>query len=137
MILLDINIFMDVFERRDGWTFSLEIINKVKSKELKGFISALTVPILYFLRSKYIPEKQTREDIRRIIDNFKTIALTDDIINKSFTSDLPDFEDAVQFYSAKEAKCAVIITRNVKDFEKVKEISVQTPEEFLKEFEGE
>lgn len=136
MILVDVNIFMDIFERRDGWTHSLEIINKVKYGDVDGFISTLTIPILYFLRSRYISEKQAREDIRIIIKNFKTIPLTEKIINKSFTSDLPDFEDAIQFYSAEEANCVIIITRNVKDFENTKEVKVQTPEEFLKEFEG-
>jgi len=29
--LLDVNIFMDVFERRNGWTRSMKILSTVKS----------------------------------------------------------------------------------------------------------
>jgi predicted nucleic acid-binding protein len=62
--LLDVNIFVDVFERRNGWTRSMKILSTVKSGDIEGFISILTIPILYFLRSRYIQEFQAREDIK-------------------------------------------------------------------------
>jgi len=45
MILVDVNIFIDIFRRRKGWTYSLEIINRVRNRKIKGYISALTIPI--------------------------------------------------------------------------------------------
>ena len=41
-----------------------------------------------------------------------------------------DFEDAVQYYTALNGDCAIIVTRNPKDFRK-SEIPVFTPSEFL------
>ena len=35
---------------------------------------------------------------------------------KAINSDFKDFEDAMQYYSALEANCDLIITRNEKDF---------------------
>ena len=46
-VLLDINIFMDALERRQGWVHSLEVINRARRQEIKGCISALTIPIVY------------------------------------------------------------------------------------------
>ncbi len=43
---------------------------------------------------------------------------------------LPDFEDCIQYHSAKAVQCEAIITRNTKDFGKV-ELKIYTPEEFL------
>lgn len=41
-----------------------------------------------------------------------------------------DFEDAMQYFSAKEIGADCIVTRNVKDFD-FAEIEVLTPHEFL------
>ena len=132
MILVDVNIFMDALERRDGWTNSLEVINRVKRKEVKGFISALSIPILYFLRSRYMGDTQSRSDIKDLITDFEICALTEDILDKSFEGEISDFEDGIQFYSAKEKEAEIIVTRNKKDFIPVeKEIRILTPEEFI------
>jgi len=132
MILVDVNIFMDALERRDGWTNSLEVINRVKRKEVKGFISALSIPILYFLRSRYVGDTQSRSDIKDLITDFEICALTEDILDKSFEGEISDFEDGIQFYSAKEKEAEIIVTRNKKDFIPMeKEIRILTPEEFI------
>lgn len=137
MILVDVNIFMDVFERRVGWTNSLEIILEVKNKKFKGFVSSLTVPIMYFLRSRFVEEKQTRKDIKELIEGFEIISLSQNILLESLESEMDDFEDAIQFNSATSAGCKIIITRNIVDFEIVKDkIDILTPEEFLRKYKG-
>jgi len=137
MILVDVNIFMDVFERRVGWTNSLQIILEVKNKKSKGFISSLTVPIIYFLRARFVEEKQTRRDIKELIEGFEIISLSQNILLESFESEIEDFEDAIQFNSATSAGCKIIITRNIDDFEIVKDkIDILTPEEFLRKYKG-
>ena len=46
-----------------------------------------------------------------------------------------DFEDAVQYAVAKSNNVNVIITNNMKDFEK-NDISIVTPKEFLESIEN-
>lgn len=69
-VLIDINVFMDVLERRDGWTDSIELISRVRNDTVKGWISALTIPIIYFLRSRYSSEEQGRSDAATITRGF-------------------------------------------------------------------
>jgi len=52
-------------------------------------------------------------------------------IEWALASDFPDFEDAIQFYVAKENDLACLLTCNKKDFGKA-DITVMTPEEFLR-----
>ena len=59
------------------------------------------------------------------------LPVNEKIIEWALASDFPDFEDAIQFYVAKENDIACLLTRNKKDFTKA-DISVMTPEEFLK-----
>ena len=58
------------------------------------------------------------------------INLDDKIVGLSLNdSDFNDFEDALQYYSAIENGIEIIITRNLKDFQKSK-ILVLTAEQF-------
>ncbi len=140
MMLVDINIFEDVIRKREGWIESSEILTKVKNKEIKGHISALTPPIIYFLRIRdKFTDEDAREEMDKITQHFEIISLTADILgeaknNKNFT----DFEDAIHFHSAMEKGLKIIITRNKKDFRGVQDqIRVLTPEEFLTDWNKE
>jgi len=66
---------------------------------------------------------------------FKIVPLSEDIIAKSFDEKrIRDFEDALQFYSAKLTSDS-LITRNKRDFEPIRnEIEVLTPEEFFRKY---
>jgi len=57
------------------------------------------------------------------------------IIIAALKSDMKDFEDAVQFESAKYNKISIIITRNKADFVN-SEVSVYSPDEYILEFEN-
>ena len=128
MILVDVNIFIDVLSGRGGFESSIKIIDSVRNGKIQGRISALTIPILWFLLSK---TEKAKDKVKNIVDGFEIIPLTKEIIQKSFESDMEDFEDAIQFHSALEDGCDAIITRNKKDFEGCEGIEILTPEEFL------
>ncbi|MFQ6121063.1 MAG: type II toxin-antitoxin system VapC family toxin [Methanosarcinales archaeon] len=113
---------------------SLEVLNRVKNKKVNGFISALSVPVLYFLRK--LPDREAREKVKKITIGFNIINLTSEIIENAMNdTEFNDFEDAIQFYSAINANVEIIITRNKRHFRCVEnKIKVVTPEEFLEEF---
>ena len=129
-IHLDINIFMDALERRQEWVHSLEIINRVRRQEIKGCTSALTIPIIYFLRLRYTSEQRARQDALKVTRAFEIVPLSDGIINKAAESELPDFEDNVQIFSALEGGADYLITRNKVHFQQ-EQIAVASPEEWL------
>lgn len=131
MILVDVNIFVDVLSGRENFENSIKIIDLVKKEKIQGSISALTVPILFFLLSKCQDPRIAKNSVEEITKGFDIVPLTIQILQKSFESELNDFEDAIQFYSAIEGKCKIIITRNKKDFEVCEGVKILTPEEFL------
>jgi len=135
MILVDVNVFMDVLTGRIGFESSIKIIDLVRKGKIKGYISALTIPILWFLLTKYKEFGEAKNDVRDITTGFNIISLNYQIIEKAFESSMKDFEDGIQFYSALEGMCEVLITRNKEDFKMCKEVRIMTPEEFLFEVE--
>jgi predicted nucleic acid-binding protein len=128
--LVDVNVFMDVLQRRAGWVDSLETINRVRHDVVEGWISALTVPIVYFLRLRYTTEEQARADAATITQGFGIVSLTEEIITRARESELPDFEDNIQLFSAIEVNADYLVTRNRAHFQQ-EMVEVVTPAEFL------
>ncbi len=131
-IFVDANVFIDIQRKRANWKNSFLVVKSVLDKRNEGYISALTPVIIYFLRRRITSEEKARDETLDLTKGFKIIGLTSEILKAAFDEDrIQDFEDAIQFHSAK-GKIRVFITRNKKDYEKVKdEIEVLTPEEFL------
>jgi predicted nucleic acid-binding protein len=131
--LVDINIFEDVIRKRGNWEGSPEILERVRNKSIKGYISVLSIPLIYFLRK--MPDKEAREKVRKITSGFEIIDLTSKIAKNAMNDEnFNDFEDAIQFHSAIEKEINIIITRNKKDFRNVQDqIQILTPEEFIKD----
>jgi len=136
MILVDVNIFCDCATERYGWDNSMIILSKVRNKINKGYISSLTIVLLYF----YIKKEGgfdlpiVREHTKLLIDGFEISPLTEKIITLAMKSSIEDFEDAIQFITARENDCKYIITRNIKDFPNDEGIEILTPEEFINIF---
>jgi predicted nucleic acid-binding protein len=130
-ILVDVNVFIDVMTKRANWEGSLRILNLVRrSLEVEGWISALTVPLLYFFRLRVADERQARADAQASVRGFRLVPLNEELISNALTSALPDFEDNIQLASAEAISADHVITRNKKHFQPV-QISILTPEEYL------
>lgn len=83
------------------------------------------------MESQELSDQKARVNVKKIIEKFEIVDLTADLIQSAFKEEsLPDFEDCIQFHSAKVVDCKTIVTRNVKDFKKI-ELDVFSPEEFL------
>lgn len=123
---------MDVLQAREGVRSSLGAISLLRQEdEHQGHISALTVPILYYLESRDYSDQEARVHVQKITKGFALVALTQQLIQAAFDEKrIPDFEDCIQYRSATTAGCQAIVTRNTADFAKV-ELDVYTPEGFL------
>lgn len=130
MMLVDVNIFMDVFQRRKDWEGSLALLHLVRQGKVKGCISALTVPILYFLRARILGDQKARVDVQEIIRGFQVLTLDQETLAKAFSSNFTDLEDAIQHFSAVNGHCHKIVTRNVKHYQ-TSVLPVFTPEEVV------
>jgi predicted nucleic acid-binding protein len=134
-ILVDVNLFEDVFRQRQGWEASLTVLTYVRNGQATGYVSALTPPILYFFRRRSRGEKAARQAVQSILRNCTVVSLTGEAIERAYTASLPDFEDILQLEAAKAASVDVLVTRNTKHFRQ-KEVKILTPEEFVEQVEA-
>ena len=129
-IFVDANIVMDLLEKREEfYQEAQELFTLSDKKNVKLYVSALTLANVHFLLFKHL-----KMEARKVLAKFKVLvevlAVDDKIIDLSLTSDLKDFEDAIQYYTAIENEMDIIITRNKKDFKNVN-LPILTAKEFL------
>ncbi|MCD4789778.1 MAG: PIN domain-containing protein [Bacteroidales bacterium] len=142
-VLFDTNIVLDYLLKRkskstDDHKNVLEVINYCILNNLEIYTSILSIKdVIYIITklSKGNRGKNKRDMIRQKVVNYlklsRLVVTSENAFHKSLHSDLPDFEDALQLFTAIENKIDIIITRNKKDFTNTK-IGIFTPEEFLK-----
>ena len=130
-VLIDTNVILDVLYKREGfYEDSLKIWKLCETRNLDGYISALSIPnIVYILRRELDPEK-TLEVINNINLVFKIYDLKSDIIMQAAEKKTKDYEDALQMVTAQKLKASFIVTRNIKDFAGSKIIALK-PSELL------
>ena len=81
-VLVDINVFMDVLQAREGVRSSLQTLSVLR-EEYCGFVSALTVPILYYFESREHNDLEARVSVQKILRKFTIIDLTTGLIQKA------------------------------------------------------
>lgn len=131
-IFIDTNVMLDFLGERDPF---YDAIAKILTLSEKGKLTIVVSPISfatvnYFL-SKFENSKIAREKLRKFKILSEICSLDETTIEKGLNSSFNDFEDALQYFSATESNCKIILTRNGKDFKKAL-IPVMTPNEFLK-----
>ena len=130
-VFFDTNIMIDVLGRREMFCLpSLQIMSLADRGLLRVYVSALS-----YATASFILGRDNKElDILREFSKFMKITTTTSVdyltIEKSIESKFKDFEDAMQYFSAKNEDIDYIITRNKRDFS-ASDIPVYEPQEFI------
>ena len=128
-IFLDTNFIIDLTSREEYKPVCLKVLAKGKEMGMNFYVSFLSLA-----NFAYINRKKTREELNNdlsfLCDKFIVLPNEKQQILEAIKLNASDFEDGIQYGSAKSGGCHCIITRNQKDFE-FSEIPVFTPDEFL------
>lgn len=117
-IYIDTNIFFDIIIDRDLENISMKKFKQyLESSDI--YMSALSIHIIYYAL-KIKPESEEHQKIKELIKIINIVPLTNVIITKAIDNFNIDFEDTIQYYSALEANCDYILTRDYKDLRKIK-----------------
>jgi len=132
-VIVDINVIMDWLFKRKGHEFAVKVVDLCANKKVDGFVCAHEVTILsYFLEKEVKDWEQSIKVLSKVMKIFSVLDLNSDILSRALNSDIKDYEDAIIEQSALANECDLIITANIKDFEKGKVQSIIS-KEFLKQ----
>lgn len=112
-IFLDTNYYIDIVYRKP------EVLKKLEGSLL--YYSPLSTHILFYALKIKIPSKE----ISKIMANFNSINLTEEVLQNALNGPTEDLEDNIQLHSSAMAECDVFLTNDknllkMKFFGKVK-----------------
>jgi len=134
-ILVDTNIFLDIYINREGFVKdSLNALKLASSQSINLYISCSSITDFHYTLAKSLHSKEKAKEL--VIDLLKRVRLAkvdDDCIYSAIISPMKDIEDAVVDRVASNAGVDFILTRNKKDFINASN-KVLTPQEFLSQY---
>ena len=131
-LFLDTNIILDLLgERSEFYEPAAKLATLADKGKIKLVVSPISYATVSYFLTKYSNAKIAKEALRKfkVISEISTVNET--IVEKGLNSSFEDFEDALQYFSAIDANCDIIITRNENDF-KHSSLPVMTADEYLK-----
>lgn len=116
--LLDTNVLLDfLLDSRGGFHApAVELMKHVACDDVAAFVTSAQLTDLHYCLRKAVGKQGARTTLRDMLLLVDVVDTTAAACMKALESPMVDFEDAVQAFSALEAGCDCIITRNVRDF---------------------
>lgn len=135
-IYIDSDIILDLLGRREPfYPYAAGLFSLVNSKEITAYVSPLIFSNLYYILRKLRSKETAIKSLHKLKLLVNILPIDDKIIELALLSELSDFEDAIQYYTAKENGINYLVTRNKKDYKKT-DLIVCTAEEYLRIREG-
>ena len=117
-IFLDTNILIDlIVERQPHLTTLQETLPYLNPSQI--YLSTLSIHIIYYVL-KIKKDSKLDKRVQTVCSKINLVPLTPSITLQAINTYLTDFEDTLQYYSALDQDCDYILTRNIKDFKKLK-----------------
>ncbi len=135
-VFVDANVWVDLMlERQPFLNQSVTMMSIVMDNNWRFGISSVSIVTAHFIC--HDRNKMPIAELKRKLSYFESYmdictVSSDEIIN-AYNSDWNDFEDCVQYHTAKEWCADCIVTRNPRDFSK-SELEILTPDEFIVQY---
>lgn len=115
---LDTNVILDfLMDRRPFSRDAAELFSVSINGKIKIYVSAISFNNLYYVLRQTEGHRRAIQLVDDLDSMVTVIDLNIAILRSSLKSDMKDFEDAIQYYSAlSNSKIQAIVTRNVKDY---------------------
>jgi predicted nucleic acid-binding protein len=131
-VLVDTNVVLDVLLKQSPFYHdSFVVFQLADCKRIDGILAAVSLTNIFYLLKK---SKKDSAEVYQIMDKLITLFSVCPVIETTITNALTlrwkDFEDAIQYITAKENNAEFIITRNKSDY-KTSDILCMTPTEFI------
>lgn len=131
-LFLDANVVVDFLcERSDFYLPAARLMVKSYINEVELCCSTLTLATAsYFMERSKVSQADIFHKISDMISICEVADVDRGVVEQALSSGFTDFEDALQYFSAKKWGADIIITRNKKDFAN-SQLPVYEPLEYL------
>lgn len=130
-VFLDTDVILDYLLKRPPFAAdALVLFELAEQGQLEISIATLSFSnIFYIARKQFTREKAF--DLLSLLDELAiALPVQQSTVRLALQSGFPDFEDAVQHFCAQQAGISIIVTRNVRDYNK-SDLAIHTPDSYL------
>lgn len=130
-VFLDPYVILDLLtEREPHFKPAVELFLKIQAKTIMAYTSPVAIANIFYILNRYFDRKKAMQSLVKLKSLVKVLNCGEREIELALSSDFPDFEDSIQYYTALENGIDILITRNIKDY-KTANINVSTPIEYI------
>lgn len=116
-LLIDTNVILDLVLNRKNASESASLFRKININEESAFVTTSSVTDLFYIIHKETHDINVSYDImEKILRMVSIITVTESDIYTALMLKWKDFEDCVQYATARRNNIDYIITNNTKDF---------------------
>ena len=103
-VFIDTNIFLDYIQQRpQGWKEAEVIFFLAINKDIELLVSDLTIANMRYVTRKEIPLEQFYAVMKGLRPYHSIVPVGEIAVDKSYSLETKDFEDALQYFSAEQA----------------------------------
>ena len=133
-LFIDTNVVIDLLSRREPFYKPIaRIATLSETGKVIMIISSVTFVTADYVLSKFENKSVVKEKLRKLRAISEVSISNAEVIDRSLDSDFDDFEDAVQYYSALDANCQIIITEDKTGF-LLSSLPVMTATKYLENY---
>jgi len=131
-VLLDTNVVLDFALKREPYYKNAQtILNEIASNNVQGCITASMATDIFYLLQKTNGKGFALNTLIDLVIILDVLAVYSEDVHSALHSEWDDFEDALQAQVAVRNGMDAIITRNSKDYEKLQNIDIVSPIDFI------
>jgi predicted nucleic acid-binding protein len=134
-IFLDANVLISVLNREYPlFPISSRVLSLADRDGIALYTSPICLAIAFYFSEKKSGADMAKLKIEMLSKKILMSSVNQEVVNQTFANrQVQDFEDGLEYYSALESSCEVIVTEDVNGFYYSK-IPVLGCEDFLKEY---
>ncbi len=134
-VFIDTNVILDLLLERDGfYEYAAKIFEMSAQEKITLYTSAISISnIFYIIRKEIKNRKKVKEYISDLTDIIRIVSVDEQTVRNALKTDFTDFEDSLQYISARQNDMDCMVTRNVKDY-KTAVLKIYGSREFTEKF---
>ena len=130
-VLLDTNVILDfLLKREPNYNDAQTIIKEIVKGNVQGYITASMATDIFYLLEKTNGKTFAFDSLVDLLIIIDVLTVYRDDVYSVLYSGWDDFEDALQSYVVVRSGIDALITRNIKDYKKAKNIDIIFPHDF-------
>jgi predicted nucleic acid-binding protein len=131
-ILLDTNVILDfALKREPFYENARAVFCETINGNLQGYITASMATDIFYLLQKTNGKAFAMDTLADLLVIIDVLTVCKEDVHVALHSGWVDFEDALQAHVADRCGMDAIITRNLKDFDKVQYLDIVHPSDFI------